>query len=192
MTFRLPYPFWVKVTIQGFNPDNPTVSNLETLVLPWTSSLTVLEDKPATVAITPLARSTPLSWLRQGFYSLDPQQRFLSPGMETESHTLILAVLGTFPSFFADKPIPVIEGTDTAPPLTPDTDTIKVSPETTFVLVGNSRFIDNDIITQFQDNQVFLLNIIDWLTLGDKLIRDINSVVLLTGPLKKQPNTPEL
>jgi ABC-type uncharacterized transport system involved in gliding motility auxiliary subunit len=26
------------------------------------------------------------------------------------------------------------------------------------------------MITQFQDNQVFLLNIIDWLTLGEQLI----------------------
>ena len=67
MTFRLPYPFWVKVTVEGFDPDNPAVSNLEALVLPWTSSLTVLDEKPATVAITPLARSTPLSWVRTGF-----------------------------------------------------------------------------------------------------------------------------
>ena len=38
------------------------------------------------------------------------------------------------------------------------------------VVVGNSRFINNDMITQFQDNQVFLLNITDWLTLGEELI----------------------
>ena len=184
MTFRLPYPFWVKVTIEGFDPDNPAVSNLESLVLPWTSSLTVLEEKPATVTITPLASSTPVSWLRKGFYSLDPQQRFLSPETETESHTLILAASGTFTSFFADKPIPVVEQADAAPQVSPDTETLKVSPDTKFVLLGNSRFIDNDIITQFQDNQVFLLNIIDWLTLGDKLI-GIRSRGATDRPLKE-------
>ena len=144
----------------------------------------MIEEKPAGVTITPLARSTPLSWVRQGFYSLDPQQRFLSPGMETESHTLILAAAGTFTSFFADKPIPVVENADDSLQVSPDTDTIKVSPETTFVLVGNSRFIDNDMITQFQDNQVFILNIIDWLTLGDKLI-GIRSRGVTDRPLKE-------
>ena len=170
MTFRLPYPFWVKVISEGFYPDNPVVSNLESLVLPWTSSLTVLDEKPAGITITTLARSTPLSWVRTGFYSLDPQQRFLTPGMETESHPLILAASGTFTSFFADKPIPGVEEINSTPQLTPAAETITTSPETQFILVGNSRFIDNDMINQFSDNQVFLLNVIDWLTLGEQLI----------------------
>ena len=170
MTFRLPYPFWVKVIPEGFYPDNPAVSNLESLVLPWTSSLTVLEEKPDTITVTPLARSTPLSWIRQGFYSLDPQQRFVTPGMETASYILSLVASGTFSSFFKDKPVPVAEETDASDQAAPSTDTIKQSPDTRFVLVGNSRFINNDMITQFQDNQVFLLNIIDWLTLGEQLI----------------------
>jgi gliding-associated putative ABC transporter substrate-binding component GldG len=170
MTFRLPYPFWVKVIPEGFYPANPAVSNLEALVLPWTSSLTVLEGKPDTITVTPLARSTPLSWIRQGFYSLDPQQRFVTPGMETASHILIFVASGTFTSFFKDKPVPAAEATDAGDQGAPSTNTIKESPDTRFVLVGNSRFINNDMITQFQDNQVFLLNIIDWLTLGEQLI----------------------
>jgi len=37
-------------------------------------------------------------------------------------------------------------------------------------VVGNSRFITNDIISQFDGNQVFFLNLVDWLTLGEQLI----------------------
>jgi gliding-associated putative ABC transporter substrate-binding component GldG len=170
MTFRIPYPFWVKIIQEGFSPDNPAVSNLESLVLPWTSSLTVLEEKTSALTVTELARSTPLSWIRKGFYSLDPQQRFLTPDITTDSYPLVLSLSGTFTSFFADKPIPDFKEADTAGKTPPPRETIKTSSETQLIVVGNSRFITNDIITQFQDNQVFLLNITDWLTLGEQLI----------------------
>ena len=110
MTFRLPYPFWVKVMQEGFSPDNPAVSNLEALVLPWTSSLTVLDGKAPAITVTELAKSTPLSWLRKGFYSLDPQQRFLTPDDTTDSYPLVLSLSGRFTSFFADKPVPALSG----------------------------------------------------------------------------------
>ena len=170
MTFRLPYPFWVKVMMEGFSPDNPAVSNLEALVLPWTSSLTALEEKAPAITVTELAKSTPLSWVRKGFYSLDPQQRFLTPDVTTDSYPLVLSLSGNFTSFFADKPIPALMEDTTEGEPVPTRETIKESPETQIIVVGNSRFINNDMITQFQDNQVFLLNITDWLTLGEQLI----------------------
>jgi ABC-type uncharacterized transport system involved in gliding motility auxiliary subunit len=170
MTFRLPYPYWVKVIQEGFSPDNPAVSNLEALVLPWTSSLTALDAQASTVTVTELAKSTPVSWVRKGFYSLDPQQRFLTPEITTESYPLVLSLSGTFTSFFADKPIPALPVDEALEKPVPPPETIKESPETHIIVVGSSRFINNDIITQFQDNQVFLLNITDWLTLGEQLI----------------------
>jgi ABC-2 type transport system permease protein len=184
MTFRLPYPYWVKVIQEGFSPDNPAVSNLESLVLPWTSALSVIEEKTPAITVTELAKSTPLSWIRKGFYSLDPQQRFLTPGMTTESYPLILSLSGTFTSFFADKPVPARKEEGTEKKIVPPQETIKESPETQIIVVGNSRFITNDIITQFQDNQVFLLNITDWLTLGEQLI-GIRSRGATDRPLKE-------
>jgi len=170
MTFRIPYPFWVKVVSEGFASDNPTVSQLESLVLPWTSSLTVVGEKKSKMTVTELAKSTPSSWLQKGFYMLDPQQVSIRPGTQMESYLLALSASGRFKSFFADKPIPPAEKREDGTEAPAQQEAIKESPETRIVVVGSSRFITNDIITQFEDNQVFFLNIIDWLTLGEQLI----------------------
>ena len=167
MTFQLSYPFWVKVMSKGFSSDNPAVSNLESLVLPWTSTLKALEEKPAGITTTELAKSTPFSWTRKGFYTLDPQQKFYSPGIKTESYPLVLAASGKFKSFYADKPIPTDEEKKKNEV---KRNTIKESPDTHIIVIGNSRFIANNFLTQFKDNQVFFLNVIDWLTLGEQLI----------------------
>lgn len=170
MTFRIPYPFWVKVVSEGFASDNPAVSQLESLVLPWVSSLTPAGEKKPGMAITELARSTESSWLQKGFYMLDPQQQFIKPGTQMQSHLLAAVASGKFKSFFADKPMPPAETKADAGDAPAQKETIKESPDTRIVVVGNSRFITNDIITQFDDNQVFFLNLIDWLTLGEQLI----------------------
>jgi ABC-type uncharacterized transport system involved in gliding motility auxiliary subunit len=171
MTFRMPYPFWVKITSQGFASDNPAVSNLESLVLPWTSSITNLKEKEGGLTITELAKSTSYATARKGYYQLDPQQTFYSPGTKTETYLLALTASGKFKSFYADKPIPTLETTeDEKEKPEAQKQVIKESPETQIVVIGNSRFITNDVLSQFRDNQVFFLNIIDWLTLGEDLI----------------------
>ncbi|MCK5255638.1 MAG: hypothetical protein KAQ81_06415, partial [Deltaproteobacteria bacterium] len=184
MTFRIPYPFWVKVISKGFSPDNPAVSNLESLVLPWTSSIKTLEGKIAGLTITELAKSTPYAWERKGFYILDPQQQFYSPGIKTESYLLALSASGKFKSFYTDKPVPTAEKEKDKEKTEIQKETIKESPDTQIIVIGNSRFITNDVISQFRDNQVFFLNIIDWLTLGEELI-GIRSRGATDRPLKE-------
>lgn len=44
ITYHLPYPYWPQVVRDGFAPDVPMVAELESLVLPWTSPLTVAES----------------------------------------------------------------------------------------------------------------------------------------------------
>jgi ABC-type uncharacterized transport system involved in gliding motility auxiliary subunit len=158
------------VVSEGFATDNPAVSQLESLVLPWVSSLTCAGAKKPEIAITELARSTSSSWRQKGFYMLDPQQQFIKPGTQMQSSLLAAAATGKFKSFFADKPVPPAEKKADGSEAPAQKETIKESPETRIVVVGNSRFIANDIITQFDDNQVFFLNLIDWLTLGEQLI----------------------
>jgi gliding-associated putative ABC transporter substrate-binding component GldG len=184
MTFQLPYPFWVKVMSKGFSPDNPAVSNLESLVLPWTSTVKVLEGKVAGITITELAKSTPFSWTRKGFYMLNPQQKFYSPEIKTESHLLALAASGKFKSFYIDKPIPTAEESKDKKEAEAKRETIKESPETQIIVIGNSRFINNEFLSRFRDNRVFFLNIIDWLTLGEQLI-GIRSRGATDRPLKE-------
>ena len=47
---------------------------------------------------------------------------------------------------------------------------LDISPETDIAVVGNSRFIEDAFIRQFPENRIFLLNLVDWLTIGDRLI----------------------
>ncbi|MCK5255538.1 MAG: hypothetical protein KAQ81_05905, partial [Deltaproteobacteria bacterium] len=61
---------------------------------------------------------------------------------------------------------------------------IKESPETQIVVIGNSRFISDNFLSQFKGNQLFLLNIVDWLTLGEQLI-GIRSRGATDRPLKE-------
>jgi ABC-type uncharacterized transport system involved in gliding motility auxiliary subunit len=71
---------------------------------------------------------------------------------------------------FTDKPVPTLETKEDKEKTETQKEIVKESPETRIIVIGNSRFITNDVITQFKDNQVFFLNIIDWLTLGEDLI----------------------
>jgi len=112
---------------------------------------------------------------------LNPQQQFYSPGIKTESYPLVLAASGKFKSFYADKPVPTDEEKKETEA---QREIIKESPETQIVVIGNSRFISDNFLSQFQGNQLFLLNIVDWLTLGEQLI-GIRSRGATDRPLKE-------
>jgi ABC-type uncharacterized transport system involved in gliding motility auxiliary subunit len=59
-----------------------------------------------------------------------------------------------------------------------------VSPETQIIVVGNSRFIRDEFLRQYPENQTFFLNAVDWLTLGESLI-GIRSRVVSSRPIKE-------
>ena len=60
---------------------------------------------------------------------------------------------------------------------------VEESPETQVIVVGNSQFANSNFISMFPGNQNFILNAIDWMTLGDKLIA-IRSRGTAERPLK--------
>ncbi|MEW6104541.1 MAG: Gldg family protein [bacterium] len=68
--FTTPYLFWTKIESDGFNKKSPIVSNIESLVFPWTSSI---EAKNADVLIS----SSKYSWSQEAYFDLNPQQRFI-------------------------------------------------------------------------------------------------------------------
>jgi len=47
---------------------------------------------------------------------------------------------------------------------------IPESPDTKIIVVGNSRFVEENFVTQFDGNRTFFLNAVDWMTIGDALI----------------------
>jgi len=59
---------------------------------------------------------------------------------------------------------------------------VKGTPNTMILVVGSSRFVDDAFLKLFNDNFAFLLNAVDWMTLGDTLI-SIRTKVLTDRPL---------
>jgi len=185
-----PYPLWVKVNIPVLKklelaPDSQLINSLDSVVLPWVSSLETVKGKEG-VKITELLKSSPKSWVQAGQFSLDPNR--MPPPMPfaemgEKSRTLAVLLQGTFKSLYANKPRPA-EG-DTAksedksqPPK------LDKSPETSILVVGNGRFIKDDYLKLGDSNLDFVLNAIDWMTWGGKLL-GVRSRVSIDRPFSQ-------
>jgi ABC-type uncharacterized transport system involved in gliding motility auxiliary subunit len=189
--YTVPYPFWPKTMGPGLSHDNPVTSRLEAVVFPWCAPLELLvpeeggqsSSKADTSTATPaetapqpgvrgtvLARSSPRAWLQQGRFDLTPPNPFAGqtqPQQGNESFPLAVALVGSFRSFYEGKPVPAAPGDSTGISGTPGS---TVSPETQMIVVGNSLFAASNFVQMFPGNEAFVLNAVDWLTLGDKLI----------------------
>ena len=71
------------------------------------------------------------------------------------------------------------------PPEKEKEEPILSSPETTVVVIANSRFVQDTTLQRLgASNLVFLLNLVDWISLGDELI-GIRSRPVIEHPLKE-------
>jgi ABC-2 type transport system permease protein len=190
ITYSLPYPFWVKIIKQFMSSDNPIVSSLESLVFPWTSSIDVLQDKIEGINVTELAKSSTYGWNVTGNFDLNPQQQFQKSADAQKQYDLAVILSGKFKSFFAGKniPAPEVDPNEKDAQKPPDDSKRETLAEckdpTQIIVIGNSDFPTTPFIRQFQGNAIFFLNMIDWLTLGDKLI-NIRSRGIVERPLKE-------
>lgn len=181
-----PYPYFVRIVKNNFSKENAITSQLETLSLPLTSSLEVL-TKEAVMATT-LAKTSEYGQSSQGFYNLMPGTPI--PNTDTQVYTVAAALEGKFKSFYAEKEIPPVESTVENGSEAEDSSsqeentekrmTITDSAETQIIVVGTSQFL-----TQLDRNSVdFLLNSLDWLTLGETLI-GIRSYTITDRPIEE-------
>jgi ABC-2 type transport system permease protein len=201
-TISVPYPFWVKIVRESFASDNPVVSQLESMVLPWASPLEIIKDKNPGVKVTELFKSTKYSWTQKDFYDLTPKEEYSPQPQDMKERIMAAALSGTFKSFFADKKVPPMEeekkpeldkNKKTTTPIKEEPKSaqqptvLKESKETKLIVVGNSRFISENFPMEFEGNRIFFLNVIDWFTIGDYLI-GIRSRESTDRPLKVIPD----
>lgn len=64
VTYHIPYPFWPKVRTENLSNSDPITAELSSLVLPWTSSLTLSDEISDRSEV--LARSTDMAMVKLG------------------------------------------------------------------------------------------------------------------------------
>ena len=172
----------------GLSSEHIITSELEKLVLPWTSSLELLPAEGGAIQVTALAKTSNFAWTTQSPYNLDPgapTNRFNPSGSTSNAYTVAAALSGVFKSFYAGKEIPPPEVDESDAAETPKSDTedreTKTESESTqIVIVGNSKFLEQGR----PDGQEFFLNAVDWLTFGEDLI-SIRSHAITDRPLRE-------
>ncbi|MBI5183652.1 MAG: GldG family protein [Nitrospinae bacterium] len=192
MRFSVPYPFWPKISTQGFINDHPIVNRLGAIVFPWTASIEILKEKTGDSKVTELIKSSDRSWTQTGYFNLSPPQRFNVESEKMKSYTLAALLSGRFKSFYAGKDIPATEGkeentndSNKGNTINPEKEErVNEGKDTHILVIGNSNFIADEFIGQAGGNLTFFMNSIDWLTIGDELI-GIRSRRVTDRPLKE-------
>jgi gliding-associated putative ABC transporter substrate-binding component GldG len=145
---------------------NVLVSGLKTMLFPFASSLQVADDLAVGVDAEVLARTSVSSGSIQALKTVDPtQMSALFPDEKRGPFPVLVALTGSFRSFFETRPVPP---PDPDAPATTDDDQpeepaqlIEGSP-TRLVIAGSSDFVAN--------NPAFMLNLCDWLVQDESLI----------------------
>jgi ABC-2 type transport system permease protein len=200
-SYSVPYEFWPKPSTKYFDQNNPALSRLESVVFPWTRSITV-ERNDDNIQVSNLVKSSPYASLEKGNRpNIQPQssrdmlaQMMMGHGKKKEDFrqvNLAVALRGKFTSYFSNHPVPSTEKKKEESVIKPDEEkkekkpeAVKESPETQIVVVGTSRFIEDGFSNRFKGNELFFLNIMDWLNLGKDLI-SIRSRTVTDRPLEK-------
>jgi ABC-type uncharacterized transport system involved in gliding motility auxiliary subunit len=164
ITFSTNYPFWPKILKQGFDQDNVSVAKLESIVLPWVSSLEVIEEIISENNVSYLVRTTPKAWVQADNFSLNPQQMFV-PTRNTGQRNLAVSISGRFNSAYGDG----------------STDTGRL------IVVGDSDFMTDGFVQRNPDNLIFFQNLVDSLSLDEDLI-NIRSKGITDRPIKELSN----
>ena len=196
MTVTTGYAYFIKVlkqyqyrtgeTSDGLSKDSIITNQLESLTFPWAGSLELIPNVDAPVEAIALAKTSRGGWTAQSPYNISPTNRqFQPPASVQKAHTVAISLSGVFKSFYAGKAIPPAEYSEpdevvTAKPAEEERTTKTDSETTQIVVVGNSQFLQQGR----PDGQLFFLNTVDWLTLGEELI-NIRSHGVTNRPLKE-------
>lgn len=163
ITFSSNYPFWPKVLRDGFDQDNVSVAKLESVVLPWVSSIEVLESKTEDGNISYLIKTTPKSWTQTENYDLNPQSRGLGiPAGNIGQKNLAVSITGKMSSAYSG------ESTETG----------------RLIVVGDSEFMSDGFSQRNPDNLILFQNLVDSLSLDEDLI-NIRSKGVTERPIKE-------
>jgi len=148
VSFQTNYAYWPKLSAENFDKSNPIMAELESVVIPWTSSLEILN--PDNTQIQLLAQTSPLSYSVTETFNLDPN--FNPPVTKND---------------LKQYPMIALVKNELNPESSQD---IQSTESGQILIIGDSDFISDPILNRFPQNLDFMLNSIDYLTLDPTLI----------------------
>ena len=189
MNVAVNYPYFIKILPEGLNQNIPAVSSIADIVLPWTSSITLLvpgrdsfskasgkSSADTGVTASVLMKSSKKSWIVAGNFDLNPQQKWAPPAQEGFKQSCLMAYLsGNFKSYFAGKSVPPLHEGDTTQKDTASANADKNreiaagNHDRHLVVVGNAGFLSSQF-AGVPGNNVWIQNVVDWLSSDENLI----------------------
>jgi ABC-2 type transport system permease protein len=176
MNVPVNYPYFVKVIPEGLNKNIPAVASIADMVLPWTSSISLTVPNRDSASVkgsdsvkvkgTVLVKSSKKSWITAGNFDLNPQQKWMAPPEGFKQSNLMVYLSGSFTSYFAGKPAPVDQSTNT--PIN-TADMAASNSKGNLIVAGSTQFLS----AQFgmPGNVTWLQNVVDWLSADENLIQ---------------------
>jgi ABC-2 type transport system permease protein len=203
------YPFWLRALPVA---EHAITRNLNSLFLPWASSLDTLATLGGR-SFTPLLASSEFAALQRGRFDIRPDQQPLYDRAALRSYLLAVAVEGAVGATMVPVPPPVSPadsaGSAEAVPTdsgaldeaTPDAAAmggtqearvldreVQSGPATgRVVVVGDADFLTDGFVRNSPENMLFALAALDWLTQSDALLA-IRSKQPTPRPLVFQSN----
>lgn len=158
MTFNINYPFWPKILKSGFDQQDISTAKLESLTLPWASSVEQIKTMDNSLNVFSfLLSSSKKSWLVKEKFDLNPQQDYENQQMSKSN--MAISVKGKFKSPFTNKSVE----------------------DNRIIIVGDSDFLRDNFLAM-GDNLAFFQNMVDSLSLDEDLI-SIRSKGITNHPL---------
>ncbi|HNS52735.1 MAG TPA: Gldg family protein [Anaerolineae bacterium] len=179
------YPYFVDVRTGALSRESPITAGLPAVSLQWSSPITVTEQPDAGREVIVLAASTDESWLGTDANVTPDTETYpdfgFALGSPQQSHTLALALRGSFQSYFRDKSSPFEPAAGIAPTqtLTSTVGTVESSPATArLVVIGSNEFVDDVVLQLSQstsgDRYLYSLqlmqNAVDWAVEDEDLL----------------------
>lgn len=167
ITFSSNYAFWPKINSQGFNQDSSAVSNLENVILPWSSSVEIDTSKINEGEFSYLANTTSQGWQVTENFNTSPNNANIPQG-DRKTHYLAAFVNGSLPN-------PYFEA---------DSGNTNDRFNGRIVVVGDSDFARDNFLRNSPDNLTLFLNLVDILSFDEDLIT-IRSKGVTSRPIKE-------
>ena len=150
----LPYPYWPRVP----TVDRKVAGDVESVLMPWSSSLGITDSQVGSVEVIPLMRTSPFAAVDYAYGDVTPE----SPQLDVTDRQLFESDIGV-----------AIESQE-----------LRGNGGESFrlVVVGDSDWLSDPIVNQAQENLALGLNLIDWLAQEENLA-EIRSKVITTRNL---------